>query len=49
MPDNFINYENVGFNHSKTPMIQDEFGVNLFEIHHISDGSYTNKDIKIAI
>lgn len=34
---------------ARTPWIKNEHGTNLFRFWHLSDGTYTNKDVKIAI
>lgn len=47
--DSFIDHEGMQFKHARTPWIKNLNGNDLFQIHHIGDGDYTNKDIKIAI
>lgn len=34
---------------ARTPWIKDEYGTDVFRFWHLSDGTYTNKDVKVAI
>jgi hypothetical protein len=45
----FINHLSQTYNHATTPWVSNLQGDQLFKIHHIGDGNYTNKNIKIAI
>lgn len=47
--DNLLNYKNMAYDHAVTPWIYNNLGTKLFRFHHLSDGNYTNRDIKIAI
>jgi len=47
--DNLLNYKNMAYDHAVTPWIYNNLGTKLFRFHHLSDGDYTNRDIKIAI
>lgn len=38
-----------GYQNARTPSIYNEQGNELFHFEHLSDGNYTNRDIKIAI
>jgi hypothetical protein len=37
-----------GYNHAATPWVVADSGVRLFRFHHLSDGTKTNKDIKVS-
>lgn len=45
----FLNFTTASYKHAVTPWITDVNGGELFRIHHSSDGTYTNRDIKIEI
>ena len=45
----FTSSNAAGYDHASTPWVLSDSGVRLFKIHHRSDGSKTNRDIKIAI
>jgi hypothetical protein len=47
--DDLMLYTGLGFDHAKTPWFANESGTNLFKLHHVGDGDYTNREIKIAI
>lgn len=38
-----------GYDHASTPWVLSDSGIRLFKFHHLSDGTKTNKDIKVAI
>jgi len=38
-----------GYDHAATPWVLSDSGVQLFKLHHRSDGFKTNKDVKVAI
>ncbi len=44
-----LNYTGTSFNHAVTPWIGNSSGTKLFKLHHIGDGDYTNREIKIAV
>jgi len=44
-----LNYTGMPFNHAETPWIGNSSGTELFKLHHIGDGNYTNREIKIAV
>jgi len=44
-----LNYTGMPFNHAETPWIGNSSGTKLFKLHHIGDGNYTNREIKIAV
>jgi len=44
-----LNYTGMPFNHAETPWIGNSSGTKLFKLHHIGDGDYTNREIKIAV
>ncbi len=45
----FTSSNGSGYDHASTPWIISDSGIRLFKIHHLSDGTKTNRDIKIAI
>ncbi len=45
----FMQFTNLPFDHARTPWFRNESGTKLFRLHHVGDGDYTNKEIKIAI
>lgn len=47
--DDLMLYTGLGFDHAQTPWFANESGTNLFKLHHVGDGDYTNREIKIAI
>lgn len=48
LPD-FMNFTGLEFNHATTPWFRNESGTKLFKLHHVGDGDYTNREIKIAV
>lgn len=46
---NLINLENTTYKSAVTPWITDISGNPLFRFVHLSDGTYTNKDVKVQI
>ena len=46
--EDFINID-TGYSSARTPWIYNENNDKLFYFNHLSDGTYTNRDIKIAI
>jgi len=47
--DNLMQYTGMPFNHAETPWFSNDSGTKLFKFHHVGDGDYTNREIKIAI
>lgn len=47
--NDLINHSGQMYDHARTPWINNQFSDRLFKIHHTSDGTYTNRDVKIAI
>lgn len=45
----FMNFNGQSFSHAMTPWFANQLGTNLFKFHHVGDGDYTNRQIKIAI
>lgn len=45
----FLAYGSSTYQHAVTPWITNAEGQELFRLHHKSDGTYTNKDVKIQI
>lgn len=46
---NLLNFQNSDYKSAVTPWITDEHGSELFRFVHLSDGTYTNKDVKVQI
>lgn len=46
---NLINFEKTTYKSAVTPWITDISGTPLFRFVHLSDGTYTNKDVKVHI
>lgn len=47
--DDLLDFENVSYKAAVTPWVTTQTGVPLFRFAHTSDGSYTNKDVKVHI
>lgn len=45
----FTSSNSAGYNHASTPWVLADSGVQLFKIHHRSDGYKSNKDVKVYI
>ena len=49
LSQNLLNFSGSDYKSAVTPWITDEHGSELFRFVHLSDGTYTNRDVKVQI